>query len=120
MFIYYNQNPEGNTVGDCVIRAISLALGIEYYEVIELLYRFSDRHRCDMLSKECYGKMLGDDFRLPKFTVKDKTVREVASDFSENILIVRVKNHLTTVIYGDIFDIWDTSDEIVDCFWIVR
>lgn len=113
-------NPEGKTIGDCVIRSISLALNIPYYEVIELLYRFSDKHNCDMLSKECYGNMLGDDFKLPRFTAIDRTVREVANDFKDDVLIIRVKNHLTTSVYGNIYDIWDTSNEKVDVFWIVR
>lgn len=120
MYIYYNMNPEGKTIGDCVIRAISLALGIEYYEVIEMLYRYSDNNECDMLSKDCYGGMLGDNFKIPRFTAKNATVKQVAEDFKDNILIIRVNQHLTTSIKGDIYDIWNPENEKVDCFWIVR
>ena len=34
------------------------------------------------------------------------------------ILIIRIKGHLTCSIFGKIPDIWDCSNEIVDCFWV--
>lgn len=120
MFVYYNMNPKGETIGDCVIRAISLALKIPYYEVIELLYNNSQKYDCEMISRDCYAHLLGDDFKLPRFSVKDKTVKEVAEDFKDNVLIIRIKNHLSCSIYGDIYDIWNPENENVDVFWIVR
>ena len=120
MYIYYNMNPEGKTIGDCVIRAISLGLGIPYYEVVDILYNNSKKYHCNIISRDCYGKTLGDDFKLPKFRVKDKTVKEVSNHFKDDVLIIRIKNHLTCSIRGDIYDIWNPENEKVDCFWIVR
>lgn len=120
MFIYYNVNPNGEHKGDCVIRAISLALDIDYYEVIELLDKVSNYFNCDILVKDCYSKLLNEDFKLPKIKSYEKTVQEVAYDFRNNILVLRINEHLTCAMYGDIYDIWDCSDEIVDVFWVVK
>ena len=120
MFVYYNANPMGTIEPDCVVRAISTALGIEYYKVLEMLYNNSNYFNCDMLVKDCYKKIF-DDYGLIEFKPKTKkSVREVAEDFNDDILIIRIEGHLTTSLYGNIYDVWDCSDEIVDTFWIVN
>lgn len=120
MFVYYNANPNQQQIGDCVIRAISLALNLDYFEVVTLLYNNSNFFNCDMLVRECYEKLLEDDFGLERIKPKTyKTVEEVANEFSDNVLLIRIKGHLTCAMYGRIYDIWDCSDEAVDCFWIV-
>lgn len=107
-------------IGDCVIRAISTALGIEYYKVLNMLYINSNYFNCDMLVKDCYKKIF-EDYGLIEYTPKiEKTVREVAEDFKDDILIIRIESHLTTSLYGNVYDVWDCSNEIVDTFWVVN
>jgi hypothetical protein len=118
MFKYYNANPNGEEIGDCVIRAISLALDIDYYKVIDLLYKNSNFFNCVMLVRDCYGMFLNKYY--PRIKSNNKTVEEVANDFKNNILIIRIEGHLTCSIYGTIYDIWDTSNEEVDLFWVVE
>ena len=33
-YVYYNMNPDGNKENDCVTRALSLALNVDYTEII--------------------------------------------------------------------------------------
>ena len=70
--------------------------------------------------KNCYGIALSFDFNLERFMGMGRTVKEVAEDFSDSILILRTDQHLTCSKYGNIYDTWDTSDEIVDTFWVVK
>lgn len=120
MFVYYNRNPNNEIIGDCVIRAISTALGIDYYKVLNMLYKNSNYFNCDMLVKDCYKKIF-DDYGLIEYTPKiEKTIKEVAEDFFDKKLVVRVPGHLVACLYGDIYDIWDCSNEIVDTFWVVN
>lgn len=120
MFVYHNSNPKGLETSDCVIRAISYALDIDYYEVINMLIENSNYFNCDALVKSCYGTLLSLDFGLEQYWGMGKTVEEVANDFSDSKVIMRIKGHLTCSKYGVVYDIWDTSDEIVDTFWVVR
>jgi len=118
MFVYYNANPKGENIGDCVIRAISLALNINYYDVIDILYKNSNYFNCDMLVRDCYGNFLSKHF--PKIIPnKEKAVKDVANDFKDKTLVIRIEKHLTTSISGKIYDTWDCSNEIVDMFWII-
>lgn len=120
MFVYYNANPNKQEIGDCVIRAMSLALDLDYFEVVNMLYYGSNFFNCDMLVRECYEKILEDEFKLERIKPKTyKTVQEVATEYSDNILLIRIKGHLTCSMYGRIYDIWDCSNEQVDVFWII-
>lgn len=118
-FVYYNSNPNGYCIPDCVIRAITLALDIPYYDVVKMLKINGDTYKCDLLNKKCYEKLLDYDFRLPHYVGNGKTAEQVAKDFSDKILLLRMNGHLSTSIYGKIFDIWDCSQELITDFWIV-
>lgn len=119
-YFYYNRNPKGKIIGDCVVRAISTAFDIGYYNVENMLIETSDYFNCDMLVKDCYGLLLEKKFRLPKINGKGRTVEEIVKQFPNSIIILRVNEHLTCAKYGIIYDIWDTRNEIVDIFWVVE
>ena len=120
MFVYYNANPNHERIGDCVIRAISVALNKDYYDILYELFNISNYFNCDMIVKDCYNKLLSGYYNLKKYSGMNKTVEQVANDFRDKTLILRVKNHLTCSKNGVIIDTWDTSDEIVDIFWVVN
>ena len=117
---YYNHNPDNLRLKDCVCRAISTATGLCYEAVDNLLELTAKVYRCDKLCVCCYSNLLED---VLCYTRQDcnfrKTVEDVAEEYPRNKVIIRVDAHLTTSVYGSILDIWDCSDEPVDCFWIV-
>lgn len=120
MYIYYNRNPEHLTLPDCVTRAISTALNITYEEVVEMLLQNGEFYSCDTLCVACYEKLLDYDFKLPHYISNNKSAVEVAKDFPDDILLLRMNGHLSCSIYGNIYDIFDCGDEIVTDFWIVE
>ena len=119
MYKYHNENPNGYHIPDCVIRAITTATGMSYYQIISMLKINGDIFECDELNVRCYEKLLDYDFGLPHLVGKGKTASEIALDFPQDILLLRMEGHLTTSIYGVIHDIWDCSDEIITDFWIL-
>lgn len=120
-FYYYNQNPDKNVEQDCVTRAISLASGVPYNAVSKLLKITAKEHECDELCVCCYHHLLEDTFGYAvKFPKTRKKVKDIAREYNYNTLIVRVNGHLSTLINGTCIDIWDCTDEIVDCYWIVQ
>ena len=119
MFVYYNVNPDGYHIPDCVIRAISTATNLSYYDTIYALKRNSTQHCCDELTLSCYERLLDYEFNLPHYLGVSHTVKQIAENFPNNILLIRTDGHLSVSMYGDIYDIWDCSEEIVTDFWIV-
>ena len=76
-------------------------------------------YMCEELNVRCYEKLLDFDLDLPHYVGNGSTAYEVAEDFKDNILILRMEGHLSCSLFGDIWDIWDCSEEIVTDFWIV-
>ena len=120
-FYYYNINPLKEVEQDCVTRAISTASGIPYKAVSKLLKITAIENDCDELCLCCYQNLLEDTLGYRIMYPKDtKRVGEIAKEYSNNVLIVRIDGHLTTCMYGVCVDIWDCTQENVDCFWIVQ
>lgn len=119
-YAYLNVNPYGDEEQDCVTRAISLGLRIDYDTVQKMLEMAGSAYRCDMLSVDCYSNLLSGVFGLEKRYVDyKKTVEQIAREYRDRILIIRIRGHLTCAYFGTVYDIWDCTQEDVDCFWII-
>lgn len=120
-FYYHNVNPDKSVEQDCVTRAICIASKIPYNAVSKLLQITAEEHDCDSLCVCCYHHLLEDTlgYRV-KFVKDNKRVEDIAKEYKNNIVIVRIDGHLTACMYGTCVDIWDCTQEKVDCFWIVQ
>lgn len=118
---YYNRNPEGKEIEDCVCRAISTATGLKYAAVENLLQLSADSYRCEKLCICCYPYLLENILCYPVyFCESGETVGEIAQKYSDSKVIIRISGHLSTALYGTILDIWNCSNKEVDCYWLVK
>lgn len=119
-FVYYNENPYRIEESDCVCRAICKALDLEYPTVEELLKMSAKYNGCDILCVECYRHLLEDVFKLPvRYADNYERVIDIAKQFPNNKVLVRIEGHLTICDCGVIRDLWDCSKRLVDRYWIV-
>lgn len=121
MWVRCNPNPKGKLVGDCVVRAISVATGQPWRRVYDYLYQVG-RDECDMMaSDEVWGLYLYrtgfDPFLLPETCPRCTTVRRFAEQYPEGIYIIGTGTHAVAVIDGDWYDTWDSGDVIPTFFW---
>lgn len=116
MFQYYNAEPSGERLQDCVIRAISLALQTPYDRIVELLNMNGEFYSCDEISLYCYEKLL-ENLGFKKQDANNRKVSDIAQLGS--VVLIRIPGHLTCSIDGVVFDIWDCSDKQADCYWII-
>lgn len=119
-FVYLNVNADNETVSDCVTRAIKLATGLSYSKVRKKLYHTAKLMNCDKLCPACYRHLLEDVFKFKTVFCKGYTIGEFADTHPFGTYIVRVPSHLTTVIDGEIYDIWDCRKEWCDIVWKVE
>lgn len=118
---YHNVNPNNLHIKDCVCRAISTATGLHYNAVNNLLELTADTYNCEKLCVCCYNNLLENILCYHRFECNFKsTVKDLATKYPNNNLIIRIDAHLTSSINGTILDIWDCTDELVDCFWITK
>lgn len=117
---YYNRNPNNNITEDCVCRAISTATGLNYAAVDNLLNMTAKMYTCDKLCICCYHNLLEKVLCYERVNCKyDETVKDIAKKYHRDTLLVRIDGHLTCIVKGTILDIWDCSNEYVDCFWFI-
>lgn len=122
MFRYYNSNPVGrNRVGDCGIRALSKALGMSWDEAFDIL-SYNAKQMGDMMDSKVVMTATLRQFgfikeMLPHTCPDCLTVREFCQENPVGTYILGTQSHIVTAVDGDYFDIWDSGDEIVDCFW---
>lgn len=101
-------------------KAISTATNLNYDAVNNLLDLTARDNDCEKLCVCCYNYLLTDILCYRRIDCDyDYTVSEVAKMYPHNNLIIRIEGHLTSSIRGVVSDIWDCTDEYVDCYWIV-
>ena len=121
-FMYYNANPRKARVEDCVVKAINIATGLEYYTVSRLLDLASEHTGHDRLTMQSYRYLLEDVFGFPVFyPEKGETVEDIIDKYPRNTIIIRVSAHLLTAVNGVIMDLFNSDyRRDVTCYWIAK
>lgn len=121
MWIRYNPNPTGRHVGDCAVRAVSAALGVDWEEAYDLIAD-AGRSMGDMPSSDSvWGAVLRryGFYRkaIPNSCPDCYTAGQFAEDHNRGVYVLGYGGHVNTVIDGDIYDTWDSSREIPVYVW---
>ena len=117
MYREYNANPLKNNIADCTIRAISVATGKSWDYVYEKLSDIAQAQGTMMDNRDFIIDYL--DRRYDRVTAHGK-VGEVAERYKDYILLITMRGHITTSIYGIIYDTFNPSDREVEYAWIIK
>lgn len=123
MYKNYNCNSAGKYVGDCTVRALSMALD-KPWETVYTSLCAKGYDMCDMPdSNAVWGAFLQDcgynrhiipDYYSPCYTISD-----FAAEHQNGTYIVGTGTHVVCVRDGDIYDTWDCSHKI-PIFYFVK
>lgn len=116
MFIEFNPNPVGRKVGDCSVRAVAKALDIDwemaYAKLVKNGFLMADMPSSDSV----WGAVLrGNGFvrrTFPEDCPFCYTAGEFAKDHPNGVYVLAFGGHVATVQNGNLYDSWDSSDEI--------
>lgn len=113
---YYNPNPESNLVGDCVIRALSLALDQKwddtYLGVTAKGYALKDMPSSNAIWT---SYLKGQGFKahiIPNECPDCYTVNDFCKDNPTGLFVLATGSHVVTCINGNYYDTWDSGKEI--------
>lgn len=117
----YNPNPAGRKVGDCSVRAVSAALGVDW-ETAYALMAVAGFNMGDMpSSNSTWGAVLRQHgfyrFNLPDACSDCYTFGDFARDNPRGVFVVGTGTHVATIIDSTIYDAWDSSNEPVAFVW---
>ena len=116
MYIYYNPNPKGLSVGDCTIRAISCALDLSWKRTYLYLV-LQGLQMCDMPSaNRVWGQFLKNNgfvkHQIPDTCPECYTIKDFCYDNPNGTFVVGTGEHVVCVIDGNYYDSWNSGNEI--------
>ena len=116
MFQYYNPNPYGFSVGDCVIRAISKVLNMSWEQVFIKLcahaYEMGDMPSANYVWGTFLTKYGFKREMIPDMCPECYSVAEFAHDHPQGEYVVAIGQHVIAVVSGTYFDTWDSGQEV--------
>lgn len=121
MWIRYNPNPTGRSVGDCSIRAVAKALGIDWETSFNLIsdnaYAMGDMPSSDSV----WGAVLRQNgfYRssIPNRCPDCYTAEDFCQDNPKGVFVLGFGGHVATVVDGNLYDSWDSSKCIPVYVW---
>ena len=121
MWIQYNPNPTGRIVGDCAVRAVAKALDLDWETAYDLIaangFAMGDMPSSDSV----WGAVLRQNGFYRKVisnTCPDcYTVADFCRDNPYGTFVLGFGGHTATVVDGNLYDAWDSSQLIPQYVW---
>ena len=124
MWIRLNANPKNKNVGDCVVRAIAVATGKTWHEVLDDLHEISSMEADMPSSNDVWGLYLYlmgfDPFLLPESCPQCVTVQEFTRHFPRGRYIIGTGSHAIAVINGNYYDTFNSGSLTPSYFFKVQ
>lgn len=116
MYVYYNCNPAGAKVGDCVIRAISTALNQSwektYTELCVEGLQMYDMPNANAVWSSYLRSKGYKRYVIPNTCPDCYTIGQFAEDNPQGTYILATGTHAVCVKDSCVLDSWDSSSEI--------
>ena len=121
MWVEFNNNPVGRSVGDCAVRAVAKALGTDW-ESAYLMLTANGFAMGDMPSSDSvWGATLRQHgfYResLPNDCPDCYTAKDFANEHPDGTFVLGFGGHTCTVQNGRIYDSWDSSGLSPQFYW---
>lgn len=124
IWIEFNNNPTGRRVGDCAVRAVSVALGVDWETAFAMLannaYQMGDMPSSDSV----WGSVLRQHgfYRrsIPNECPDCYSAADFARDNTRGVYVLGFGGHVATVKDGKLYDAWDSSNEIPQFVWFKK
>ena len=121
MYIFFNNNPQGLKIGDCVIRAISAAMNQSWERTyIDLCiegFMYKDMPNANSVWASYLHSKGWKRRSIPDTCPDCYTVADFAAEHPEGVYIAATGSHAVCIKNGNIIDNWDSSDETVTYYF---
>ena len=115
MWALYQPNPNGKSVGDCTVRALTKALDKSWYEVyFDLALQGAMMGDMPSANAVTTAYMRDNGFRrrtIPETCPYCYTIEDFCKDHQSGTFVIGTGSHLTTVIDSILWDSWDSRNE---------
>lgn len=117
MFKQFNPNPQGRSVGDCSVRAVSKALNQTWEK--SLINMCVESLMCgDMPSANLvWGTYLKRN-GFKRHSIEPTAIKDFVKTHSKGKYVVCTGSHVVCVEDGNYFDNWDSGNEIIIYYYV--
>jgi hypothetical protein len=116
-FVFFNNNPSNLRVGDCAVRAVSKAIGKDWTDTYIGLCSegliFKDLPSSNYVWGMYLKKHGFEEYMISNVCPNCMTVAQFAKAHPKGTYVLACQNHVVCVDSGNIYDSWDSSDEVV-------
>lgn len=120
-YVYYNPNPAGKIVGDCSVRAVSKALDVDW----DTAYAMIVANGFSLKDMPSYDAIWGSILRqhgfqrevVPNTCPDCYTADDFSRDHPKGVYVLGFGGHVATIVDGNLYDSWDSSNETPIYFW---
>lgn len=117
----FNNNPAGRNTGDCAIRAVSLALDVDWETAYALIAMNGFLMGDVVSSNSVWGAVLRQHgfsrYAVPNTCPDCYTVGDFADENPRGVYVVGTGNHVVTIKDGVVLDSWDSRNELPVYYW---
>ena len=121
MWVEFNNNPTGRAVGDCAVRALSVALGIDWETAYAMIANNGFQMGDMPSSNSVWGAVLRQHgfYRkaIPDTCPDCYTAEDFCVDHPQGVFVLGFGTHVATVKDGILYDSWNSSHELPQYFW---
>ena len=121
MWKLYNPNPAGRVVGDCSIRALAKALGVTWEEAYARAasngFQMGDMPSSDSVWGSVLRQAGFSRSAIPNTCPDCYTIGKFADDHPKGLFVVGTGRHVATISDGNVYDSWDSREEIPIYYW---
>ena len=121
MWIEFNPNPTGRRVGDCAVRAVAKALDVDWETAYSMIATNGFSMGDMPSSNSVWGAVLRQNgfYRqsIPDTCPDCYTADDFCKDNPKGTFVLGFGTHVATVKDGNIYDAWDSSQEIPQYVW---
>lgn len=121
MYKFYNPNPSGKFVGDCVIRAICKVQEKDWETVYIQICLYGFQYNDMPASNYVWGQyLLNNGFKrhvIPDTCPDCYTVEQFCEEHKQGKFILATGSHVVAVVDGDYYDAWNSGKEQPIYYW---
>ena len=121
MWVEVNPNPLGRKVGDCSVRAVSLALDTSWDDAYRATAEKGFILKDMPSSNSVWGAVLKDNgfkrYAVPNTCPDCYTAEDFCRENPHGLYVLGFGQHVAVVRGGKLLDMWDSSREIPQYFW---
>lgn len=121
MWVKFNNNPAQRMVGDCAVRAVSVALGVDWETAYNLIadagFNMADMPSSDAVWSAVLRQHGFYRMNIPNTCPACYTAADFAADHPRGVYVLGFGGHVATIVDGNLYDAWDSSQEIPQFVW---